>query len=408
MAAQTFHIPGQYRRVRYNWSTVDGQPVQLLRDDTLWEYGGVTVTAVKPDYVKSRKPTGWLMPKAYSRSYSHYRDPVGTAHAYQSIVNGSPSRLHTVWVGDIPGSSSIGPYGNYLAIPPDVYDQLVIKALLKLKDTRINIGVALGEASSTARGLGQGWKQIQGVANVVGNSLTRVATAGRSFKKGQWKKAARQLGVPPPKSAPSNWLALQYGWLPLLSDIKGATDELLGLSDAALVQTVKASYRDRDKGNYYYPSGKYVNLVQRNAESGMFLRLDYEPANNLLQTASRVGLTNPLEIAWELVPFSFVVDWALPLGNWLSALDATFGWNFKSGSVSSLSRVSCGITCSHPNGDIRDQASYSGSMKKYSFNRSVVGVSPFPRFPNVKNPLSLGHAANGLSLLATVFSGRKT
>jgi len=39
--------------------------------------------------------------------------------------------------------------------------------------------------------------------------------------------------------------------------------------------------------------------------------------------AHRISLGNPMELAWELIPFSFVVDWFLPIGNWISALDAT-------------------------------------------------------------------------------------
>lgn len=46
----------------------------------------------------------------------------------------------------------------------------------------------------------------------------------------------------------------------------------------------------------------------------------------------RFGLLNPLEVIWELVPFSFVADWFLPIGDYLSALDASSRFTHEGGS----------------------------------------------------------------------------
>jgi len=37
------------------------------------------------------------------------------------------------------------------------------------------------------------------------------------------------------------------------------------------------------------------------------------------------GLDNPLAIAWEVVPFSFVVDWFLPINRYLKNISALNG-----------------------------------------------------------------------------------
>lgn len=59
------------------------------------------------------------------------------------------------------------------------------------------------------------------------------------------------------------------------------------------------------------------------AASGFTLRsvIGYleEEVPTLSQT---LGLTDPKIWAWELLPFSFVLDWALPIGDWLSARQA--------------------------------------------------------------------------------------
>lgn len=395
MGTTTVTVAGKYRRVRWN------SPSGTLRDDLTFDNSGSTFTETRPERVRTRKPPGWLMPKGYELSVSSVRYPTG-----ERRLASSTGLITTYWSGQIPGVYSNHESMNLPTVPPGTQSLLETKALLKLKDTRINVGVALGEASSTARGLGQGWGQIQHVANRVGSGLSRIARSARALKRGKWKDAKRHLGLPPSGSVPKNWLALQYGWLPLLSDIKGATDELMGMPSHALIHTVKASWRDNfDKEVFQTLGSNHINKLTVRSTCGMFVRLDYEPSNSFLQTATRVGLTNPAEIAWELLPFSFVLDWALPIGDWLSALDASLGWDFKSGSVSTLRRNRTAINSFASFN--RYSGSWEGSSVKLEFNRTVYGSSPIPYPPRLKNPVSLGHAANGLSLLATVFSGKK-
>lgn len=166
---------------------------------------------------------------------------------------------------------------------------------------------------------------------------------------------------------------------------------------------MKASYREKDDSiilQHNYPNG--VNELHRRAEGGVFIRLDYEPSNTFLQAVTNVGLTNPLEVAWELVPFSFVLDWALPIGEWLSVLDADLGWRFRSGSCTHFRKTN--VSCrrlydnyAYVKGDWR------GGTKSVAMDRKVYHDSPLPRFPSIKNPFSLGHVANGFALLAAIF-----
>lgn len=49
---------------------------------------------------------------------------------------------------------------------------------------------------------------------------------------------------------------------------------------------------------------------------------------------NQLGLANPLATAWELVSYSFVVDWFVPIGPVLNALSARAGLIFVDGSKS--------------------------------------------------------------------------
>lgn len=351
----------------------------------------------RPDRVRSRKPTGWLYPKGYSLSVNSYRYPIGERRTFDS-----QGRLQTYQSGCC-GSWTTTPVADVPPIPAGTENRLITRALLQLKDQRVNIGVALGESVSTARTLGSGISAINETADFLGSSLTRLAQAGRAFKKGQWKKAAKILKVPPPVSVPKNWLALQYGWMPLLNDIKGACDELIvGIPQKPPIVTVKSKYRKSDNYVAYQTVGNVVNRLDRVASAGGYLRLDYEPGNNFLQTAARLGLMNPAEVAWELVPFSFVADWVSPIGDFLSCLDAAVGWNFKSGSYSTFRRCRTGFTYHHSL-TVRETGSWQGSRSKVEMNRKVYVSSPLPSNPGIKNPFSAKHLANGLALVATVF-----
>jgi hypothetical protein len=55
-----------------------------------------------------------------------------------------------------------------------------------------------------------------------------------------------------------------------------------------------------------------------------------------LNTLGKLGLTNPLSAAWNLATLSFVVDWFIPIGDYLDALDVPMrfqhvggSWGFK-------------------------------------------------------------------------------
>lgn len=69
------------------------------------------------------------------------------------------------------------------------------------------------------------------------------------------------------------------------------------------------------------------------------LRVSWNFAPSSLDMPARFGLVNPLEVAWELLPFSFVADWFLPIGGYLNAMDAPFRFDHRGGSVGHRSLV---------------------------------------------------------------------
>lgn len=134
--------------------------------------------------------------------------------------------------------------------------------------------------------------------------------------------------------------------------------------------------------------------------------LYYAPQNAALASLSKLGLANPAEVVWELVPFSFVLDWFLPVGDWLSTLDAAVGYEFLDGCCTQFIR---GYQRSVPRLYSEDTRttwlgdSPVGMARCVGLKRTVYLSSPIPRPPRPDLSLSLGHMANGLALLSQVF-----
>lgn len=343
----------------------------------------------KPDPTKRRKPTGWLYPTPYQRTIGSQSSCRGFiretrrdngSSTYQTGVladswgTGSPPAL--------PGSSS------------NMRRAAEIEALVGLKKQRINLGVALREAQMTADYLG-----------TMGLRVSQFYRAVRKRTMPKWN------GFEAPSSAMTKAiLEQQYALAPLLSDVYGAAQALRERNDFSdwVVTTIgKTVSKDRSEG-ILFPGTTITAQWIRHTHLRYKVRLDYIPANEFLSTLASLGMTNPLEVIWEAVPFSFMIDWAVPIGDWLSAMDATLGYKFLSGSCSE-SKLAEFLVNSRLNDTPTHYCSgeFHGRARSRSLSRTVYLDSPIPAAPRIKNPLSLGHMRNGLSLMYQALFGRR-
>lgn len=274
------------------------------------------------------------------------------------------------------------------------------KALAALKSQNINFAQAFAERAQTA--------------NLVASSATRLAKTIWALRHGDIRKACDTLGVTRRtrmKGVGDTWLELQYGWKPLLSDVHGAMEELRkhdADSPGRYRFSAKGSARDKYSNKYEELNGDIVETGYETANYGCFVRLDAQVDSGLMASLAAGGFTNPLSVAWELVPFSFVADWFMPIGEYLNLKDAWVGYAFLGGSSTTRfygTRTSCE---QHRIGSILSSLRYWSysrglSSKKY-VNREVFGTPPTSQLP-VKNPMSMGHVANALALLQSACRG---
>lgn len=237
--------------------------------------------------------------------------------------------------------------------------------------------------------------------SMVSSRLMQIARGAQQIKRGQFGRAAKTFGIKKPgklekNNFPGNWLEYQYGWAPLVGDVYTLLlDEALKEPPAVPVTTI---LRDSQTFVEWYLSSDYKRFSVRNVTMDITYRFKtlLRPNATVLSAASQSGLTNPALLAWNLLPYSFVVDWFYPVGDMLEALGSLHGIDIVSSTVSYRQRTFCEYT-----GYIND---YSGmranTLEIQKERRNGLPAVQFPRF---QNPLSLTHFANGMSLLTQVF-----
>lgn len=118
------------------------------------------------------------------------------------------------------------------------------------------------------------------------------------------------------------WLRVQYGFLPLLSDLKGAV-ELCGKTPQSLDYMVK--FEDEAVDVADYPDFGFYYETELKIVAKAFCRVTLRDLDE--HRLHAMGFDDPLSFIWEAIPFSFVVDWLFPVGDYLASFHALNGLN---------------------------------------------------------------------------------
>lgn len=261
---------------------------------------------------------------------------------------------------------------------------------LKIKDESINLGQTLAE-----------YKQA---ASMFGNAARGVVNAWRTFRK---KQPRRGLG---PCTVPAAHLVYTYGVAPLVSDLYDSVEALV----LRLDHPVRRRYFVRNKiqqskevasahGNG--PMTIYASIKQSQHVTA-YIEFDLEKA-----ALFNYGFGNPIELGWEVIPYSFVIDWMIPIGDYLASLDA-----LRAVDTIRVARVE---KVAYDHNAILEAQNYFGTWynsytygcypatRKYRSHERIVSHSiPLPALPKWSPSSSYKAAVNGLALLWQTFGQR--
>lgn len=197
-------------------------------------------------------------------------------------------------------------------------EQAKRKAHFWLKDkifTRAALGTTLGERREAIELMVQRLKSLRDAFQALrkgrfGDFLKALNTRPKKrHKRTRWTR---------PKDAASLWLEYWFGWSPLIADIYAVIDVMQGAFPPVDVIATSGSRGKISFSSVQNPDWLY-NIYNLDVKARATYRAKAYISNPSLFLANQLGVINPASVAWELVPFSFVVDWFVPVGDFLNS-----------------------------------------------------------------------------------------
>lgn len=243
---------------------------------------------------------------------------------------------------------------------------------------------------------------------MIAERFGKMRRAYSALRRGRFRKFLAELTVGPKRKhrnkiyntlgeAPGLWLEYSFGWSPLLKDVYAATeilDQPLPGGDCSGTgrQSFTYEYHPLVTGTVWL-DGKGMTYVKQGARVYV--------TNPNLYLAQQVGLANPALIAWELVPFSFMVDWVADVSSYLGSFSDLLGCSvYGAYTTITYKGTASGRFMHHI---IPDTKETSGSV--FRTERFLGLTRPTPNLDFTSNiGGSLKRAANAASLLLQILS----
>lgn len=250
---------------------------------------------------------------------------------------------------------NLNPVPVDLGIVGAVYNKAISRFNEKLR-SELDLAVAAAEWSSTRRMLKSSYDMV--------SLIRRLA----------------------PKNWSRNWLEYQYGWRPLLSDIYNSAEEYVNYRRRNTL--IRATAQDGEQRAVTSLLAGIPGTTERRtlfSNYRVIVQGWYDVTDSTIQKAGNWTSLNPLSIGWELVPYSFVVDWFIDVGSYLNNVETAFlyGCSFKRGFVTQGRRE---FTQAYAGGvsPMTTSSSYfdlKGHYLRTYKLRQRLAFSPLPRVP---------------------------
>jgi hypothetical protein len=356
---------------------------------TYWSYKcGVEQTPTYGDLLKYGKT--WTERSVQHRAYPNPLTNTPQANVY-TMVHTYGRSLQSIIVDEkCDGQMSYGTNQRYYRRLEDVPLNALIPLGFDQEKWNTKYLNALRELSADASGL---LAEIDETANLI-HTFANITLDIISCMYNPWMctKALKHIRkFATWKSIPSAVLLNNFAIQPGVNSLYDITEKL---KDPNYSLDRKVEFRVTQTDNI---SGPYWNARRKlicNTKLNVRLRDD--------GFLSRVNFGNPLEWAWERIPFSFVIDWVLPVGGFVQA-------------IGTLSR----IESSYGTRSIRQYVNAENFKSQWdpvyvvekharatyvSHRRDIVGIAALPDVFQVARSKSLTRLASAVSLLTLLRS----
>lgn len=275
----------------------------------------------------------------------------------------------------------------------DLYNEALSRLNGKVRG-QLNLAVSLAESGQTVR-------MFRDLADLI-----REARSWRKLRK-QILRTARD----PSKAIANAYLQWIYGVRPLLSDIYGIAgnmaDGMNGVFNVQARATERVNRVSRiTRGIHSVPSVPIVRTETGRRSVTIRLAIRSDAAFDIAKWTS----LNPLGIAWELLPYSFVADWVFNIGGYMENLETGlhYAGAFQGGYVSNLTaidvkEVTDASVVSIPN--VLDAIIVAKAALRYrNFRRNKLVSYPLPYPPQIKLDFGSAQLLSSAALLRQLLS----
>jgi hypothetical protein len=295
-------------------------------------------------------------------------------------------------------------WSSNFSIWNDVRNQAAMRAYAKFRD----------KAYETAE-MGLFIAERKEAINLVTGRLSQLELGMEHLLNGRFQSFLRTYNVKPkrkhrkvkwnrPQQAASLWLEYWLGWAPMIADIFAAIDVLQSdyPKDLKVVET--SVIRDSRKGSW----GVWSNpgFDAGDFDLAAIARVKYQAVmsvtNPALFRANQLGLINPVGIAFELIPLSFILNWFVNVQDFIGSFTDWVGLNLTDAfTVSTLS----------VKGSETWRPEWTPAISEFSVDHQLMSRSMGIIAPNLGirhfPGLSMSRAATSISLIVSFFSPRR-
>lgn len=356
--------------------TYSNRVVELVKSD------GSKKTVIRRKKDRPPKRATQDVPHPYTTSLTVYTDPRCTV-----VRKNTPAYDYTTSIHALAGFPSRDGWSPG-AIPDH---QLLGKLREEIIGSDFNLGVFLAEGNQSL--------------SMIANSAQSIARSIQFARRGNFREAFRAISTrsdgktlqSKSKTTAGKWLELQYGWLPLLGDAESGAKFLAHSLNVPQSQRYQARVKKTGRVTHSFltvQDGKWEETAQI---------VTYLKSADIVQLS---GLTDVSSIVWEKLPFSFVADWFIPIGNYLSALNTarslTGTFVITRMTKTYVNKLGCS-----PQGDILfidGISSYRYSQVEMTRTVSSTLTVNKPSFKSADKIASFGHCLNAMALLTQVVS----
>lgn len=297
----------------------------------------------------------------------------------------------------------------------------LLKAYAKANASDICGGEVMGEFAKTVRMVR---RPIQSAFNLTremldykSNMLLQVNKYGKKYLV---RKNGKKFHFPRPLTAAqataNTWLEYRYGWRPLMMDAA----EIITQSVQMKKNLVKRTFTSRSSASQTrrasaWTPGNWANngilnvtvfgtselSIETLVSAGVRYQIDQQSVSE--RTAAMLGLrlSDVLPAAWELTPWSFVVDWFINIGDYIQAVSVPPGVSHIGNWVTVINRTTDRRSGSvhYDNGAHVNSAQFSDMVETTTHYERNCGV-PIPSYPRLnKGSLSVLHQLDATALL---------